>query len=501
MKIIRTIYILLLCVGIATLSQAQNKERRTIIEGYIPEAVDSAITVELHMNFPEEFLKKSEYLTTTIKGKFRFEFKINTPRSYVVSLGDDTYLVSNMFDRILFIEPGDSLNFKINDLREAGQKTEITGIGTAKYEFLKTLRVKEYSHYQKYGDTVTDQQNANPEWIYKNIETRFANYIEILKPYEESINPKMYKILLANGYIRSYADQLEYLSKVADPDIPFYKNFSSNRLQKLDSIYNFLDDINIARSCPSGYSTLERSILVLNNTLINKRKENLVHYSQHRDEYFQYLIASTKGKPNGEFLVGGFLNDCMQGNGLTYGLDKAVRSYLNVSSPQNPYYKQIETRYKESMANEAIGKEIPNFTFKDIHGKGVSLRELKGKVVLFDFWYTGCTNCIQIQPHIKEIEQRFKDNFVVVSVSIDRNSSLWKKGIGLYSSRNAIQLYTGGNGEDHPMINYFNFNGYPVLILMGKKGELIVPFSERLDPRDPPLKRKLIDKIEKAILN
>jgi thiol-disulfide isomerase/thioredoxin len=46
----------------------------------------------------------------------------------------------------------------------------------------------------------------------------------------------------------------------------------------------------------------------------------------------------------------------------------------------------------------------------------LSLKALRGKVVLLDFWTYGCINCIHIQPDLKKLEDRFRDELVVIGV-------------------------------------------------------------------------------------
>ncbi len=46
----------------------------------------------------------------------------------------------------------------------------------------------------------------------------------------------------------------------------------------------------------------------------------------------------------------------------------------------------------------------------------LSLKALRGKVVLLDFWTYGCINCIHILPDLKKLEARFPDELVVIGV-------------------------------------------------------------------------------------
>jgi len=56
----------------------------------------------------------------------------------------------------------------------------------------------------------------------------------------------------------------------------------------------------------------------------------------------------------------------------------------------------------------------PDFSLQDLSGQHVRLADLKGKVVLVEFWATWCPPCRTSIPHLTEVQKKFKDKGVVV---------------------------------------------------------------------------------------
>jgi peroxiredoxin len=64
----------------------------------------------------------------------------------------------------------------------------------------------------------------------------------------------------------------------------------------------------------------------------------------------------------------------------------------------------------------------PDVTFTALDGHQVSLKSLRGKVVMVNFWATSCTTCVHEMPQMVDTYARFKDrglDFVAVAMSYD----------------------------------------------------------------------------------
>ncbi|PYF74104.1 TlpA family protein disulfide reductase [Pedobacter nutrimenti] len=141
------------------------------------------------------------------------------------------------------------------------------------------------------------------------------------------------------------------------------------------------------------------------------------------------------------------------------------------------------------------GNSFFDFHLQDTLGRTVNLKDLRGKVVVVDFFFTGCTGCVFLTKAMTSVIDEFKDNPEVVFVSIDVDK---KKEMFLAATKNrkythaeAINLYTNGQGEEHELIKYYGFQGYPQLFLLDKKGNILFgnPPRPGLDQSFEPTKK------------
>lgn len=75
----------------------------------------------------------------------------------------------------------------------------------------------------------------------------------------------------------------------------------------------------------------------------------------------------------------------------------------------------------------------------------LAIRQLRGKVVLLDFWTFCCINCMHVIPDLKKLEHKYPNEFVVIGV----HSAKFAAERGTENIRQAILRYE----IEHPVVN------------------------------------------------
>ena len=130
----------------------------------------------------------------------------------------------------------------------------------------------------------------------------------------------------------------------------------------------------------------------------------------------------------------------------------------------------ISTLY--SLAQE-VGEKAPEIELTSNTGKKINLTDLKGKVVLVDFWASWCGPCRRENPNvIKEYALYEKDGFTVMSVSLDTDKAKWMDAIKAdnLSWTNHISDLKGWQSD---IARSYQVQGIPFTVLIDKEGNII----------------------------
>jgi thiol-disulfide isomerase/thioredoxin len=111
----------------------------------------------------------------------------------------------------------------------------------------------------------------------------------------------------------------------------------------------------------------------------------------------------------------------------------------------------------------------PEVSLPTPDSKIINLSELKGKVVVLDFWASWCPPCRENNPHLAKLYKKYHDKgFEILSVSLDTSATAWKQAIA-EDKMEWLQV-NDDKGPLAPTPIAYNVGGIPSMYLIDKKG-------------------------------
>jgi thiol-disulfide isomerase/thioredoxin len=123
-------------------------------------------------------------------------------------------------------------------------------------------------------------------------------------------------------------------------------------------------------------------------------------------------------------------------------------------------------------AQPTMRHEAPEIAMKDINGGLHKLSDLKGKVVLIDFWASWCGPCRRSMPALVSLYNKYKDKgFDIYGISIDDNTNDWQNAVAA-DDITWIQVNEpgGGNGAT---ARACKIDMIPASFLLDQQGKII----------------------------
>ena len=120
-------------------------------------------------------------------------------------------------------------------------------------------------------------------------------------------------------------------------------------------------------------------------------------------------------------------------------------------------------------ADAALGKTpAPDFTLKSNSGKNIKLSELRGQVVMINFWASWCGPCLQEMPLLEQIYQKYQPlGFTLLGVDVEEDSNeaiKWLKKVKisfpiLFDNENSVS-------------DLYNVSAMPTTVIIDRHGKI-----------------------------
>jgi len=152
---------------------------------------------------------------------------------------------------------------------------------------------------------------------------------------------------------------------------------------------------------------------------------------------------------------------------------KEVIKALYAKYPDQPIVVERHKVETSPTTSTAVGAMAPDLAFENPDGKIMKLSDLRGKVVLLDFWAAWCRPCRMENPNVVKVYNMYHEKgFDVFSVSLDREKASWVKAIdadGLIWPNHVSDL---GYWQSQAA-KIYGVSSIPATFLIGKDGRIL----------------------------
>lgn len=126
--------------------------------------------------------------------------------------------------------------------------------------------------------------------------------------------------------------------------------------------------------------------------------------------------------------------------------------------------------------------QAPEVTFTTLQGKNISMAELKGKVVLVNFWATDCPGCIAEMPGLIKTYNEYKpQGFEVIAVAMSYDPP---SQVLTYSQKNALPFPVMHDSYGEMAQKFGNVQLTPTAFILDQQGNVVRKVIGELDFND-----------------
>ncbi|MFQ6092640.1 MAG: redoxin domain-containing protein [bacterium] len=147
--------------------------------------------------------------------------------------------------------------------------------------------------------------------------------------------------------------------------------------------------------------------------------------------------------------------------------EKLLHFYEKRYGPDEGFEDYLKERLAELTAKEEEKyPEAPDFELEDIEGRKVKLSDMRGKVVVLNFWHTGCAPCKVEIPALNKLVEEFEGKEVTfLAISFQGRGHLER-----FLKKHPFSYRILHSGKK--VVSLYKVWGYPVHVVIDKKGRI-----------------------------
>ena len=109
----------------------------------------------------------------------------------------------------------------------------------------------------------------------------------------------------------------------------------------------------------------------------------------------------------------------------------------------------------------------PDFSFVSSEGEHIALDDLRGKVVVLDFWATWCPPCLDSIPALRNMHKKFsqEQSFVLLGISADSDDDVWRQ----FTVKNKM-IWPQYRDGDWRIRRAFRVSAFPTYVVIDHEG-------------------------------
>lgn len=290
------------------------------------------------------------------------------------------------------------------------------------------------------------------DWLNSSLDDPRPSFLLATEYLKSNINIEETEILLdrtieflLSGKLRLYSD---VSGKITNLLIPFTFEALAKTTLKLKKYSKALSAIKASQILSNG--TRNSSYEIEGNIWFA-----LKNYKQAEKSYWQAWKLGSDNAKN-------YLKDCYS---VTNNDLVAFDEYFQNNSQQDNKENIPEEKQNDSKEEINIA---PSFSAVSIEGKDFSLKSLKNKVVVMNFWFTGCGPCKQEIPTLNELVEDYTGKDVVfLAFALDEDIELLRKYLNKYPFKYNIIPKASEISQD------YKIKLFPSHIIIDKNGSIV----------------------------
>jgi peroxiredoxin/outer membrane lipoprotein-sorting protein len=215
----------------------------------------------------------------------------------------------------------------------------------------------------------------------------------------------------------------------------------------------------------------------VDNKLMVKYTSNITDKNNKTLQEIEYTISDLK------------LNTNLDDKLFAQAIDTVNFKYEDLDAMQDKMNNPHEGMDNSDIQNDQQGTGLlptgsiaPDWSLLDKDGSKVTLSQLRGKVVVLDFWATWCGPCKQAMPNIQKLWDKYKSKGVVVF------------GVNISENADPIKFMKDNNYTYHLLLSgdqvatTYKVDGIPTMYVIDKTGKIVFAqsgvgdnYAEKLD--------------------